>query len=88
MDKILKAQTKDNIDLILDRVDSMRDWLPSHTPARFDLFYSLFKARLTVKQLETLYNFDDGDFGQDVFGIHEHTDIMKGLDSNFSPRCT
>ena len=86
MDKILKAQTKDNIDLILDRVDSMRDWLPSH--ARFDLFYSLFKARLTVKQLETLYNFDDGDFGQDVFGIHEHTDIMKGLDSTFSPRCT
>jgi len=88
MSDITKRQTIDNIELILDRVDTMRDWLPSHTPERFDLFFALIKAKLTKPQLEKLYSFDDGDFGQDVFGIHKHTDIMKGLDSNFSPRCS
>ena len=33
-----KEQITSYIDLILDRVDTMRDWLPSHTPERFDLF--------------------------------------------------
>ena len=88
MSDLTKRQLRDNINLILDRVDTMRDWLPSQTPARFDLFFALLKAKLTRPQLEKLYNFDDGNFGHDVFGIHEHTDIMKGLDSNFSPRCT
>ena len=83
-----KKQITNNIDLILDRVDMMRDSLPTYTPTRFDLFFALLKSRLTVKQLEKLYNFSDGDFGHDVFGIHKHTDIMKGLDSNFIPRCS
>ena len=88
MSDLKNRQIRDDINLILDRVDTMRDSLPTYTPTRFDLFFALLKSRLTAKQLENLYNFSDGDFGHDVFGIHKHTDIMKGLDSNFIPRCS
>jgi hypothetical protein len=83
-----KEQKTKYIELILDRVDTMRDWLPSYTPKRFDLFFALIKAKLTKPQLEKLYHSNEPSFGHDVFGIHEHTDITKGLDKTFVPRCT
>ena len=88
MSDLENRKIRDEINLILDRVDTMRDWLPSHTPERFDLFFALLKAKLTKPQLEKLLHSNEPSFGHDVFGIHKHTDITKGLDKTFVPRCT
>lgn len=72
--------------LILDRVDTLRSWLPSWTPERQSLDITLTHSQLSPEQLERLLSFDDGSFGHDVFGIHKRR-WWQGDGDDWIPRC-